>query len=829
MKSKIGKQNLDKFEKLYSYNDTLQGGFITSYSTNVYGGNRKKCFLLLALMLTCICLQAQVRIAGTVAAPTEDGKTEEIPLAQVILRSIDDTTKIAFGTVTDLQGKFTFDNVPLQEFQLEISYIGYMKHQERIKVVKPENGHTITLNRSLQPDVKQLNEVTVTAKTVRSGLDKTTYLISPEEIKSARYSKDLLEKIPDIKIDPVSQKLKSSRGALKILINGISATDADLQAIAPNKVLRVEYYDLPPARYVEYNSVVNIITKPLDDGYSGGIEIRHAFTTGFFDDNVFLSYNKGRHRFSADYSVSFRDYDDIRDVETYDYAIPEPAYSSKSTPVRREKLSEDKFGYDQHYINLKYNVQEDNNYIFQAKFSPSVLNSHNSDNSDIRIRYGNDGTEARTGWSNNKSNYFNPTLNLYFWKKIAEKQSLTFDVIGNMFNTNQNIIQQEINVSNDVAIIDDRMELKNLKKSLIGEVVYEKSLAGGTFQAGDRVETYNMQSTVRNSFGNPDYTSTYFSDYLYADYGGVLGKANYKLSVGLTYKRTRNARQDYSAWIFRPQVVVGYNIDHQNMLRLIMKQAPKEPTLSQQSDNVIFITDNIWETGNPNLRNSIERSAQLIYSFNNKYVYLNAYLNYSDISNAIASFYIPATGAFPEVSYMHQPINQKYERSFYGLLSASVMPLGNNKLMATIGGYLQKTMIQNDAVQSYSFWDKPLQFNVRWSPNDHWNISYNGSIKSYSYNNGYIKTAESGSHHLSVRYTKKRYSFNAGILSVFAPLYYDDKTIEPSAVRHTSERKIFDNRNMVTLGITYTFSSGKKYNEQGKRIQNNDSDAGVFK
>jgi hypothetical protein len=34
---------------------------------------------------------------------------------------------------------------------------------------------------------------------------------------------------------------------------------------------------------------------------------------------------------------------------------------------------------------------------------------------------------------------------------------------------------------------------------------------------------------------------------------------------------------------------------------------------------------------------------------------------------------------------------------------------------------------------------------------------------------------------------------------------------------------------MFTLGLSYTFNSGKKYNEQDKKITNEDTDAGLFK
>jgi hypothetical protein len=51
--------------------------------------------------------------------------------------------------------------------------------------------------------------------------------------------------------------------------------------------------DVPPARYIGLASVVNVITKNLEEGFAMGTTLQHAFTTGFFNDHLFLKYNSG--------------------------------------------------------------------------------------------------------------------------------------------------------------------------------------------------------------------------------------------------------------------------------------------------------------------------------------------------------------------------------------------------------------------------------------------------------------------------------------------------------------------------------------------------------
>jgi len=105
-------------------------------------------------------------------------------------------------------------------------------------------------NYALEPDSKQLSEVVVEGQFRHQYIDHASYTFTMQDIKSARYSKDLLAKLPELTVDAQSQKIKSMKGgSLLILVNGATATDNELKMLPPDKVLRVEYYDFPPARY----------------------------------------------------------------------------------------------------------------------------------------------------------------------------------------------------------------------------------------------------------------------------------------------------------------------------------------------------------------------------------------------------------------------------------------------------------------------------------------------------------------------------------------------------------------------------------------------------
>jgi hypothetical protein len=769
----------------------------------------------ICLFLVYLSAFGQVRLEGHILGGNEKGKQEPLPFANVVLKNAEDSVKIDFAAITDLKGYYAFENISMKSFLLEISSLGYYTHKERIEITFPEVGNTSTIDFTLQSNSKQLDEVVITANVIQRGLDKTTYLITSDDMKSARFSMDLLEIVPSISIDPVSQMLKSANGDLKILIDGISSGEIDLKAIPPNKVARIEYYDIPPARYIGYGAVINVVTKNMEDGFAFGTTLQHAFTTGFFNDDLFLKFNRGRHQVSADYRTNYRNYTDVKTETKYDYLV-------NGKPLIRKENSDNPFGYNDHFINLKYTNQLQNNYAFQAKFSPDLNFRRSEDNSEIQILQ-DENPRKRIGIGSNKSNIFNPTLNLYYWKQLKNKQAITFDAIGNLFNSHQTISKQEYNTTDNNLDLDDRMELKSLKKSFIGELVYDKKIGISTkLNIGNKIEIYNINSEVNNSFNNSNYTSSYFSNYLYGDYTGIIGKFMYRATIGLTYKNTNNAITKYSSWILSPMLLLGYTINNHNNVRFLFVQAPREPDISEQSDNMIFVTDNILKKGNPYLKNSLARVFYLKYSFKNKYLDFTMDAYYPSAKNNIATYYVKT-----DDYYLLTSMNDKQVTSYGFDISGAIKPLGNDVLTLKLNGGMNKYIIQNEIIGNFSHWYNPFNYQIILKTGN-WIASYQGIIVSYDWRGTYLKKDENNQH-FTLRYNRKNFSISAGLLFAFASSNYITETIPTSIVQYSNNCKIYDNKNMLTLGFTYTFNSGKKYEEKEKLIDNKDSDAGLFR
>jgi len=767
--------------------------------------------LILALFLICFPLLGQIAVTGKVAAEEAD-KIVALPFASVVLKNVSDTTKIEFSTITDLKGNYSFENVPANAYLLVISHLGFNTVNEIIEIYSSETG--LEFNYTLTADATLLDEVRVTAASVYRGIDKTTYRISPAEIKTARFSMDLLETVPSLSIDPVTQKIISAQGSVLILIDGIASSEIDLKAIPPNKVDRIEYYDIPPARYMAYNAVVNVVTKELDAGFSAGVSLHHAFSTGFGDDDIFIKYIRGRQQFSVDYTLSYRNYSEVKYLGKYSYLIDEK-------PLNRNENTMNPFGYTDHYINLKYVNQLQDNYIFQAKFSPVIEFYNKKEEAEIDILT--DGIETyRTGNKTDEGNTFNPSLNLYLWKQLKNRQALTIDLYGNMFKAGQTVTNREYNKTDNLLELDDRMELENSKKTFIGEIAYEKTINTGKLTFGNRLETYRMDSKVNNSFDNTDYNSSYFSDYFYGEYTGRINRFMYRATLGLTYKHSKNPVNEYSSWIFRSLFLLGYNINQKNTVRLFYSQSPQEPSISEQSDNVVFVTDNILRRGNPNLKNSLRQTVRLNWRFADKWLDLNLSFFGIFIKNNIGTYFVKT-----DDYYLQTSLNDKKYKVFGFSYFGAVRPFGTNLLTLKLSGGVSKDYVINEAIGDFTHWYTPLRYEVALRAGN-FAASYYGSIVSKDLSGTFLSKDENMSH-IVVRYTHNNFSISGGWMWMFNPSQYGTETISASVVDYSYNRRIYDNKNMFTLGFSYTFNRGKEYNEQQKLIDNRDTDSGLFR
>lgn len=114
-----------------------------------------KLHLLSYITLSCVSLQAQTVLQGTVKGPD----SEPIPGASIVCLSLPDSIYIN-GTVSDVEGRFLLTEKPSGgRHLLSVQASGYERHYQCVETLS-----TASIDVRLEPASTQLAEIVVSAK-----------------------------------------------------------------------------------------------------------------------------------------------------------------------------------------------------------------------------------------------------------------------------------------------------------------------------------------------------------------------------------------------------------------------------------------------------------------------------------------------------------------------------------------------------------------------------------------------------------------------------------------------------------------------------------------
>lgn len=226
-------------------------------------------FALLLIFQVAYDLFAQgTEVAGTVKS-TDDQLG--LPGATVMLEKHSETsTKTSDGTVTDVEGKFQFDDVSPGSYRIIVQFIGYGRREIDIEIAE----ESVSLEDiMLDEESTTLDELVVVGKVAPGQQRADTSEFNAAAFKTARdaSSQDLVEKIPGIEI--VDGRVQAQgENVEQILIDGkpFFGTDvnAALQSLPADAVASIQVFDQLSDKAIlsgfddgERTRTINIITK----------------------------------------------------------------------------------------------------------------------------------------------------------------------------------------------------------------------------------------------------------------------------------------------------------------------------------------------------------------------------------------------------------------------------------------------------------------------------------------------------------------------------------------------------------------------------------------
>lgn len=259
-------------------------------------------FLICFIMYSLNCL-AQVQINGRLF---DSISINPISNASLILEKKDIQVGKSLKTVSDINGFFSFRDVPIGESILRILHVGY-KSQEILINVKAENQ---PLQITLIPIDKLLSNVTVAGRRrlIEQNAEKIIYNVENDPVAKAQTTLEILRKVPFVSVDGEDNIQLNGQSNFRVLLNGretsmfVNNLKEALRAFPSTSISKIEVITTPSAKYDAegVGGLINIITTKKVEGYNGAASYRvNTNKTAVF--NIDFSLKEKKVGFSLNY------------------------------------------------------------------------------------------------------------------------------------------------------------------------------------------------------------------------------------------------------------------------------------------------------------------------------------------------------------------------------------------------------------------------------------------------------------------------------------------------------------------------------------------------
>jgi len=766
-----------------------------------------KSIVIIVLLFTVTQMFAQYQISGRVMQKSE---TESpLALANVTLTT-SDSVYVA-GMIGEANGNFQFKNVAAGNYLITISYLGFSSQTIAL------NGLSKSIELGdimMEETINQLEGVTIVAPSTINKADRLIVFVTEQQKAHSSNGLNLLAtmQLPRLIVNPVTNAVSlPNEEIILFCINGVKVEMGDVRALQPNHILRVEYLDNPGLRYGNASVVINYILKQELTGGSGNLDLGNSVTTGFADDQVTFKINHKKSEFGLNYSLRYRKPTKIWGDENRKFNFEDGVSMTRISNGLPSNMRE-----EFHNVALNYNLM-DKKYFFNATFRFSGLYED-------KIRYSSqylssapkDITKVQQG-----SNSWQalPSLDLYYFRSLANKQSLVMNIVGTYINSTLNQKYEETKTEQLISNIWS--DIVGKKYSIIGEGIYEKLYDNSNrFTAGlkhTQAFANNDYKGTENALTKMDQSETY----VYAEYSGRKNKFSYVGGIGFSrsYANQKDA-SDYTSYIFRPKVTLQYNFTNVTFLRLRGEIFNSTPTLSNLSAVDQYIDTLQIMRGNPMLKPNLNYSTNLLFNWKKGIYGMNFYSNYVYRPNAIMQKILRENNKFILTNE-----NQKNWQKLNNELTLTAGPIKNYVMISLTGGMNYYVSNGNNYFHTYTNFYSRVQMMAMYK-------KFTGIFQLTTPNNNfYGESLSEGEkiHMFMLSYKLGKCTVGAGVILPFSSQYTRYSENRNTYMPYNMTAYSNDFSRMVLLQFRWNFDYGRKVKSENKRVNNSDTDSGIVR
>ncbi|MFV0539464.1 MAG: carboxypeptidase-like regulatory domain-containing protein [Dysgonomonas sp.] len=761
--------------------------------------------ILTLLTYFVIASGAQVKISGSIV----DANTHNtVEFANVALLKNDST--FYAGASSDTLGLFAFNNIPKDNYILSATFVGYAKTYVPVQV----NGTDVNIGAvSLATSDIMLKDVTVTGNAVIQKSDRKIIIPSDAQIKASNSGVTLLRnlQLSRIIINPISNAITLPGGdAVQLRINGVEVTIAEVVALQPEDIIRIEYHDEPGMRYGGAAGVIDYITRRKESGGSLSTNFTNVpYKLGYAEDYLSAKVNHKKSEFGINAYWHMRDLKWTREnKETFVFPdkVIERNEKGEPTKVKENSLN----------IAANYSLLDTDNYMFNATFRNRYDDEPNAFSNRKSTTYSSDGSTPLSILDESSARSNTPSLDLYFQKNLKNEQLLIFNIVGTYINTKSTRLYQERRENN--LTTDIFSDVRGDKYSLITEGIYEKKIGQGKLSAGLK----HTQSYTNNTYSGDvatDINLKFAETYGYAEYQLRKGKFNYTFGLGLMRTYNNQGENSNKKYIPRPTLRISYNINDNAYIRYNGLISGYSPSLSDLNNVEQKIDSLQIRRGNPNLETVTYYVNTLNAGYNKGMLGIEFYMRYSYDHKPIMEQITFENGKFVRTNINQKGFHRLYAETaiklkpFKDYLTLSVTP-GVNRFISYGESFTHtytSWRVRGSVVATYKKWSLTAEVYSRW-------------------NSLWAETRDIGEriHIIMAGYKADKWSLNLGVLEPFSNSYSvgsrNLSTLAPN------QSNVYTNKlnKIIMINFSLNLNFGRQYKAADKRLNNDDTDSGIM-
>lgn len=435
-----------------------------------------------------------------------------MPYATVVIFDKKSNTVID-GVITKNNGEFAFEGLPLGEYNLKCTFLGYKQENIEGINITADNPQVMLSNVLLKSKDVLQNTIEVTGEkpAISYMLDKKVINISENPNVIGNRLADALQNIPSVSVDMEGKVSIRGSGNFQVLIDGkpspMSGNDA-LKTIPVDAVEDVELITNPSAKYDPDGTagIVNIILKKnsmngLNGILNGSAGIKSKYSG---DGQINYRFEKVNLYVGAEYqNMTFKP----------NSVMTREAYSPSSDTVNYINPSVDRKMIDKtraFYGGIEYTIDPTRYISFSGnvyrtdyqRYLPSKLSEWTNPASSVNYYYNQDDFIIK-GYYSTFNTFYKKSFQTEGHELSSMLNAIIWDGNGNETSkkstTDKNFVPIDNNIEQHIGDADSRSFMIKFKTD------YTRPIS----------ESYRLEAGY-----NFDYTQD-FSDYLYTDYDNI--------------------------------------------------------------------------------------------------------------------------------------------------------------------------------------------------------------------------------------------------------------------------------------------------------------------